>query len=156
MTKSLVPTLRFAMASSRRGSPRPILASCSTVHAAHDGLAEALLALLPLWAQAFGLSLTQTGLLKSVFYGAMTVGQIPAGLIAERLGERRLLALGTLGTAVGWLLLAEANGFQALLAALVVAGARVERAAPPRFEPREPGVPRRQRAFGPRRLQLRR
>ena len=110
------------MASSRRGSPRPVLASCSTVHAAHDGLAEALLALLPLWAQALGLSLTQVGILKSVFYGAMTAGQLPAGFVAERLGERRLLALGTLGAAVGWLLLAEAHGFQALLAALAVAG----------------------------------
>ena len=110
------------MLSSRRGSPRPILASCSTAHAAHDGLAEALLALLPLWAQAFGLSLTQVGILKSVFYGAMTAGQIPSGFVAERLGERRLLALGTLVAAVGWLLLAEAHGFQALLAALVVAG----------------------------------
>ncbi len=110
------------MPSSRRASPRPILASCSTAHAAHDGLAEALLVLLPLWAQSFGLSLTQTGALKSAFYAAMTAGQIPFGLISERLGERRLLALGTLGTAVGWLLLAEADGFRALLLAVLVAG----------------------------------
>ncbi|MCY4221792.1 MAG: MFS transporter [Thiotrichales bacterium] len=110
------------MLSSRRGSSRPILASCSTAHAAHDGLAEALLVLLPLWAQAFGLSLTQTGALKSAFYAAMSAGQIPFGLASERLGERRLLALGTLGTAVGWLLLAEADGFRALLLAVLVAG----------------------------------
>ena len=110
------------MSSSHRGSPRPILASCSTAHAAHDGLADALLVLLPLWAQSFGLSLTQTGGLKSAFYAAMTVGQIPAGLISERLGERRLLALGTLGTGVGWLLLAEADGFRALLLAVLAAG----------------------------------
>ena len=110
------------MSSSRRGPPRPILASCSTAHAAHDGLAEALLVLLPLWAQAFGLSLTQTGALKSAFYAAMTAGQIPFGLISERLGERRLLALGTLGTAAGWLLLAEADGFRALLLAVLAAG----------------------------------
>ena len=110
------------MPSSHRGSPRPILASCSTAHAAHDGLAEALLVLLPVWAQAFGLSLTQTGALKSAFYAAMTVGQIPFGLISERLGERRLLALGTLGTAVGWLLLAEADGFRGLLLAVLAAG----------------------------------
>lgn len=110
------------MPSSRRGSSRPILASCSTAHAAHDGLAEALLVLLPLWAQAFGLSLTQTGALKSAFYAAMSAGQIPFGLASERLGERRLLALGTLGTAVGWLLLAEADGFRALLLAVLVAG----------------------------------
>ena len=111
-----------AMPSSRRGSPRPILASCSTAHAAHDGLAEALLVLLPLWAQSFGLSLTQTGALKSAFYAAMTAGQIPFGLVSERLGERRLLALGTLGTAVGWLMLAEADGFRALLLAVLAAG----------------------------------
>ena len=110
------------MPSSRRASPRPILASCSTAHAVHDGLAEALLVLLPLWAQSFGLSLTQTGALKSAFYAAMTAGQIPFGLVSERLGERRLLAVGTLGTAVGWLLLAEADGFRALLIAVLVAG----------------------------------
>ncbi|MDD9981493.1 MAG: MFS transporter, partial [Gammaproteobacteria bacterium] len=89
------------MSSSRPGSRRPVLASCSTAHATHDGLADALLVLLPLWVQTFGLSLTQTGALKSLFYAAMTVGQIPSGLISERFGERRLLALGTLGTAVG-------------------------------------------------------
>ena len=110
------------MSSSPRRSPRPILASCSGVHAIHDGLAEALFVLLPLWAQTFGLSLTQAGALKSAFYAAMTVGQIPSGLICERLGERRVLVLGTLGTAIGWLLLAEAHGFQALLGALAVAG----------------------------------
>ena len=110
------------MPSSHRGSPRPVLASCSTAHAAHDGLAEALLVLLPLWAQAFGLTLTQAGALKSAFYAAMTAGQIPFGLASERLGERRLLALGTLGTAVGWLLLAEADGFRALLLAVLAAG----------------------------------
>ena len=110
------------MKSSGTGSPRPILASCSITHAAHDGLADALLVLLPLWAQAFGLSLTHTGALKSAFLAAMTAGQIPSGLISERLGERRLLVLGTLGVAVGWLLLAEADGFRALLASLLVAG----------------------------------
>ena len=110
------------MASTRRDSPRPVLVSCSATHAAHDGLADALLVLLPLWAQSFGLSLTQTGILKSGFHAAMAVGQIPAGLVSERLGERRLLALGTLGVAVGWLLLAEADGFRALLLALLAAG----------------------------------
>lgn len=110
------------MSSSPRGSPRPILASCSAAHAAHDGLADALLVLLPLWAQAFGLTLTQSGALKSAFYAAMTAGQIPFGLVSERLGERRLLALGTLGTAIGWLLLAEADGFRALLLAVLAAG----------------------------------
>lgn len=102
--------------------PRPILASCSAARAAHDGLAEALLVLLPLWAQAFGLSLTQAGVLKSVFHAAMTAGRSPSGLMSERLGERRLLALGTLGAAVGWLLIAEADGFRALLVALLAAG----------------------------------
>ena len=110
------------MSSSHRGSRRPVLASCSTAHAAHDGLSDSLLVLLPLWVQGFGLSLTQSGALKSLFYAAMTVGQIPSGLISERFGERRLLALGTLGTAVGWLLLAEADGFRALTIAVLVAG----------------------------------
>ena len=109
---------------SRLAAPDPRAPPCSRTlpTRAHDGLAEALLVLLPLWAQAFGLSLTQAGALKGVFYAAMSAGQIPSGLISERLGERRLLALGTLGVAVGWLLLAEADGFRGLLLALLAAG----------------------------------
>ena len=123
------------MASSRHGSPRPILAACSAAHAAHGGLAAAVPVLLPLWAQSFGLSLTQAGVLTSVFLATMTVGRLTAGRMSAGLGARRLLALGTLGTAVGWLLLAEVDEFRALLLALAAAGlgSSVQRRLGPRL-----------------------
>jgi len=48
--------------------------------------------------------------------------QIPAGLIAERFGERNLLALGTLIAGLAFLALGFAPGFWAILIALFFAG----------------------------------
>jgi MFS family permease len=78
--------------------------------------------LLPLLAQAFGLSLAQVGMIRSAHRVAMASFQIPAGLIAERFGERNLLALGTLTAGVAFLALGYAPGFWAILVALFFAG----------------------------------
>src|SRR4026209_2602534 len=72
------------------------LATCCATHTLHDGLSDVSYVLLPLLAQTFGLSLAQVGLIRSAHRTAMAAFQIPAGLIAERFGERNLLALGTL------------------------------------------------------------
>src|SRR5205809_3969546 len=49
--------------------------------------------------------------------------QIPAGLLAERWGERRLLAAGTALTACGFITIgAWAGGFASLLGLLLIAG----------------------------------
>jgi MFS transporter, FSR family, fosmidomycin resistance protein len=52
----------------------------------------------------------------------MAAFQIPAGLIAERVGERGVLVLGTLVTAAGFIVAGAAGGFAALLAVLLAAG----------------------------------
>jgi MFS family permease len=98
------------------------LATCSAVHTVHDGLADVSYVLLPLLAQTFGLSLAQVGLIRGAHRAAMAAFQIPAGLIAERLGERNLLALGTLILGLAFLALGFAHGFWAILAALFFAG----------------------------------
>ena len=72
------------------------LATCCAVHTLHDGLSDVSYVLLPLLAQTFGLSLVQVGVIRGAHRAAMAAFQIPAGLIAERFGERNLLALGTL------------------------------------------------------------
>ena len=99
------------------------LFTCSAVHIVHDGLADLTYVLLPLLAQAFGLSLAQVGLIRGAHRSAMAVLQMPAGLLAERFGERELLALGTLITGVAFLALGHASGFVAILATLFLAGA---------------------------------
>ncbi|HEX5612814.1 MAG TPA: MFS transporter [Burkholderiales bacterium] len=98
------------------------LLTCSAVHIVHDGLADLTYVLLPLLAQAFGLSLAQVGLIRGAHRTAMAALQVPAGLLAERVGERNLLALGTMVTGVAFVALGHASGFFAILAALFLAG----------------------------------
>jgi len=103
-------------------SPRRTLTTCSVVHTVHDGLSDVTYVLLPVLAQAFGLSLAQVGLIRAAHRAAMAAFQIPAGLIAERFGERNLLALGTLCAGIAFLGLGFAPGFYAILFALFWAG----------------------------------
>lgn len=98
------------------------LALCSTVHTLHDGLSDVTYVLLPLLASAFGLSLAQVGLIRGAHRTAMAAFQIPAGIVAERFGERELLAFGTLLAGAAFAALGYAQGFWAILAALFFAG----------------------------------
>jgi FSR family fosmidomycin resistance protein-like MFS transporter len=98
------------------------LAVCSAVHSVHDGLADVTYVLLPLLASAFGLSLAQVGLIRGAHRAAMASFQIPAGIVAERVGERELLALGTFVAGAAFAALGYAQGFWAILAALFLAG----------------------------------
>src|SRR6185295_10343593 len=75
--------------------PRAVLLLACGAHFVHDGFSDILYVLLPVWAREFGLTFAQVGAIRSVYTGAMALFQIPAGLLAERWGERRLLALGT-------------------------------------------------------------
>jgi MFS family permease len=99
------------------------LAVCSAVHTLHDGLSDVTYVLLPLLASAFGLSLAQVGLIRGAHRAAMAAFQIPAGILAERIGERGLLAFGTALAGAAFIALGYAQGFWAILAALFFAGA---------------------------------
>jgi MFS family permease len=103
-------------------SRKRTLATCCAVHTLHDGLSDVTYVLLPLLAQTFGLSLAQVGLIRSAHRTAMAAFQIPAGLVAERIGERNLLAFGTLIAGIAFLALGYAPGFWAILIALFFAG----------------------------------
>jgi MFS transporter, FSR family, fosmidomycin resistance protein len=101
---------------------RKTLATTGIVHIVHDGLHDALYVLLPIWAQMFGLSLVQVGVLKALYSGSMALFQVPAGVLAERYGERILLVVGTLVTGGGYMLLGTAGGFAGLAVLLVIVG----------------------------------
>ncbi len=101
---------------------RAVLGTAAGTHFIHDGFSDILYILLPVWASEFGLTFTQVGLLKTVYSGGMAGFQIPAGLLAERWGEARLLAGGTAVTALGFILAGGAGGFTALLACLLLGG----------------------------------
>lgn len=103
-------------------SPKRTLATCCAAHTLHDGLSDLTYVLLPLLAQTFGLSLAQVGLIRAAHRTAMATFQIPAGLVAERFGERNLLALGTAIAGAAFFALGFASGFWMILIALFFAG----------------------------------
>ena len=101
---------------------RRTLTTCCAAHALHDGYADMLYLLFPVWQAELALSLTQVGLLRTVYSGAMASFQIPAGLLAERFGERWLLALGTALAGLGLALSSLSVGFVALAMCLIAGG----------------------------------
>jgi len=101
---------------------RAVLGTAAGVHFLHDGFSEILYVLLPVWAGEFHLTFAQVGVIRSAYSGGMALLQIPFGVLAERWGERRLLAAGTAVTALGFIGAGTAAGFVSLLAFLLAAG----------------------------------
>ena len=98
-----------------------LIAGC-TLHFFHDGIADGLAIFLPLWQASFGLSLTQVGLMVTCFEGATGFFQIPAGILGERFGERKLLLWGTVVTAASVMGMGLVDGLVPLIALLLVGG----------------------------------
>ena len=101
---------------------RRTLVTASGVHALHDGYTDLLYVLLPIWQAQFGLGYAEIGMLRALYVGAMAGLQLPAGLIAERLGGKVTLAAGTAVAAAGFLVAGIGDGFGALIVALLLAG----------------------------------
>jgi FSR family fosmidomycin resistance protein-like MFS transporter len=99
---------------------RTLRAACGA-HAVHDGLADALYVLLPVWANAFGLSYVAAGFIKTVFSTAFATLQMPAGMLAERIGSRVLLTLGTVVAGAAFALVALATSYPMLLLFVLLA-----------------------------------
>ena len=71
--------------------------------------------LLPSIQQDFGMSYTQLGLFTGI-YGLLAMAlSVPAGLSATRFGERRVLAAGLIGVAIGSVLLGRAWDFESAI-----------------------------------------
>lgn len=106
-----------------RSTARHTLAVASIAHALHDGYTDATYVLLPVWQAEFALSYGVLALLRGLCAGVMAVLQVPAGRLAERLGGRMVLALGTALAALGFALAGLSGGVVGLCAALALAGA---------------------------------
>ena len=101
---------------------RRTLAITCSAHFVHDGIADAFYVLLPIWAQAFGLSYVQVGTLRMAYSAAMACLQLPAGMLAERVGERTLLAGGSVLAGIAFALLATSQSYAALGGLILLAG----------------------------------
>ena len=106
-----------------------ILAVGVAAQASMSALAMGLPALGPALRDAFELSLAQVGvILASVNWGAMFT-LIAWGALADRIGERTVIAVGLGGGALALVGASLADGFGALLVALAVSGALAASAA---------------------------
>jgi len=112
----------MSVATASPASGRKTLAVCGSVHALHDGFTDLLNALYPLLQAQFGLSYAAVGALKTVYSGAMAAGQIPSGMLAERFGAVRVLALGTALVGVGYALAGISGSLIGVVAGLLLAG----------------------------------
>src|SRR3954454_8762151 len=91
-------------------------------HVLHDGYTDLLYVLLPIWQAQFGLGYAEVGILRALFTGSMASLQVPAGMLAERIGGALVLALGTALLGVGFLAAGISAGYAMLAVALVLAG----------------------------------
>lgn len=101
---------------------RGVLTAGGFAHFVHDGFTDTIYVLLPLWASGLGLSHAQVGLLKACMSLGLAAPQVPAGYLAERLGERAVLAFGTALAGLAFMGLALADGFYGVAVLLFIAG----------------------------------
>ena len=88
----------------------------------HDGYTDMIYALLPVWQSEFGLDFAALAILRGVYAGTMATLQLSAGRLAQRLGSRATLALGTLLAALGYALAGMSGGLLGLGVALAISG----------------------------------
>src|SRR5262249_6522301 len=92
------PQLAMTVGEDRPASSRDkrrTMAVALPAHALHDGYSDLVYVMLPIWQAEFALSYAAVGLLRSTLSGTMAAFQIPAGLLAERIGGAAVLAGGT-------------------------------------------------------------
>ena len=102
-------------------APR-VLIFGSVTHVWSDLFFAILFPLLPLIRSEFGLSYTETFLLRSVYSGASATLQVPAGFLAGVFSEVWLLILGNVWVGAGLIVMGLSPGFVVLLIATLVAG----------------------------------
>jgi MFS transporter, FSR family, fosmidomycin resistance protein len=105
-----------------RGDERRVLGVTTGAHVLHDGYTDLIWFALPIWQAEFGLSYAAVGFLRTIFSGTMATLQIPSSMLAERIGGRVVLAVGTALVGLCYCLSVIGDGFYWLVAALLLGG----------------------------------
>ena len=106
---------------SRARRLRIFLVACSA-HALHDGLTDTLYVLLPIFQTVFGINYAEIGVIRALYAGSMAGLQVPAAMLARRIGQVPVLAVGTAIAGTGYLCLGASGGPIMLAAALILGG----------------------------------
>src|SRR5581483_7066641 len=100
---------------------RTLWTACAA-HALHDGYTDLIYLLLPVWQAEFAIGYGALAFLRALAAASMAGLQVPSGRIAEHIGGRATLAIGTLLAAVGYAIAGTSAGLVGLCLALVVVG----------------------------------
>jgi FSR family fosmidomycin resistance protein-like MFS transporter len=101
---------------------RRTLWSACVAHILHDGYADLIYVLLPVWQAEFGIGFGALAVVRALYVGAMAGLQLPIGRMASRLDGRFILALGTALAALGYALVGFSGGLVGLCMALTLSG----------------------------------
>lgn len=77
---------------------------------------------IPLLVSDLGVTYGQAGFLLTVFFVMYSLFQLPAGLVADRLGKNRLMVAGLVGMTVGIGIAGTASTYELLIVAQAIAG----------------------------------
>lgn len=105
---------------SRRG--RVLLGTITAAHFAHHTSNSLLNPLLPLIRDTFALSYTQTGFAVSAYSLSLGLSNGPIGLLADRIGSRKVIVAGLVLTGLVSVALAQAGDYGQLLVLLLALG----------------------------------
>jgi MFS family permease len=108
-------------AAAKRGERRALGVACGA-HVLHDGYTDLVWVALPIWQAEFGLSYAVVGLLRTIYSGALASLQIPAALVAARIGAGAVLGAGTALAGLCYCLAGVSSGFAVLVFALFLGG----------------------------------
>src|SRR6201996_8302735 len=100
---------------------RTLWTACAA-HALHDGYTDLIYLLLPIWQAEFAIGYGALAFLRALAAASMAGLQLPMGHVAERIGGRATLALGTALAAIGYVIAGYSAGLVGLCVALVVIG----------------------------------
>ena len=114
----MLDPLRRTMAVARPRVTGPVTVG----HGVNEFLAIVIPPVIPLLVSDLGITYGQAGFLLTVFFAMYALFQLPAGMLADRLGKRPVMIVGLAGMSVGIFLASLADSYGLLLAAQAVAG----------------------------------
>jgi len=91
-------------------------------HGVNEFFAIVIPPIIPLLVSDFGITYGQAGFLLTIFFAMYVLFQLPAGVLADRIGKRRLLVGGLIGMAAGVGLAATATTYGTLVVAQTITG----------------------------------
>lgn len=100
---------------------RTLWTACAA-HALHDGYTDLIYLLLPIWQAEFAIGYGALAFLRALAAASMAGLQVPMGRVAELIGGRTTLALGTALAAIGYVIAGTSTELIGLCVALVVVG----------------------------------